>query len=134
MFISIKDILLNYTRSHRVVFGHTVNTSCVCFNKTNAGKVMQLQGPSEVALRVNGYLSAAWQEMAACCSIAINGELLFFHLGMITQGSRPDRHEPRPDRLIDEDNLRDARVKTWTITDPRCGWSVLSGIVVVTPL
>lgn len=54
----------------------------------------------------------AWQEVAACCCVVINRELLFFHLGAITQGSRPDRDEPTSDRLIDEDNLTDYRVKT----------------------
>ena len=63
-----------------------------------------------MALRVNGYLSVAWQEVAACCCIVINRELLFFHLAMITQG-KPDRDELTSDRLMDEDHLRDARVK-----------------------
>lgn len=68
------------------------------------GEAIKQLGPSEVASRVNGYLSVAWQqEVSACCCIVINRELLFFHLGMITQGSRPDTDEPRSGRLMDED-------------------------------
>lgn len=86
-------------------------------------------------MRVNEYLSMAWQEVTACCSVVINRKLLFFPFGAITQGSRPDRNEPRSDRLMDEDNLRDARVKTSTsITDPRDDWSVMSCRVVATLL
>lgn len=61
---------------------------------------------------VNGYLSKVCQEVAACCCIVINRELLFFHSGMITQGSCPDRDEPGWDRLMDEDNLRDGELMT----------------------
>lgn len=76
-------------------------------------------GPSEVSVRVNGYLSVAWQEAASCCCVVINREVLFFHLDMITQDILPDRDEPGWDRLMDEENLRDVRVKMWTIMDPR---------------
>lgn len=64
--------------------------------------------------------------MVACCCVVINRELPFFHLGLITQGSRPDRDKSRSDRLMVEEDLRDAGVKTWTIMDPRNGLSVTS--------
>ena len=58
---------------------------------------------------VNGYLSVAWQEVAACCCVVINREVLFFHLDMITQSILPDRDGPGWDRLMDEDDLRGAK-------------------------
>lgn len=61
----------------------------------------------------------AWQEVVACCCVVINRELLFFLLGLITQGSRPDRDKSRSDRLMVEEDLRDAGMKTWTIMDPK---------------
>lgn len=75
-----------------------------------------------------------WRGVAACCRIVINRELLFFHLDVITQGARPDRHGPRSQRLMDEDERRDPGVKTWMIIngshDCQCGVSQsYSGII-----
>lgn len=58
-----------------------------------------------MAVGVTGDLAETWQEVAAGCCVVINGELLFFHLGMITQGSCPDSVDPEWDTLIDEDTL-----------------------------